>query len=347
MRRSASICTIGGVLLLLAACASTPDVTVAYYLPKGRLDATVSRLVNCDTDNNPLVTTTVTGKLVYTASDRVTFNLDAPDHFYADSDVAFTLTEDGRLTSINQNTAGQGSAIVKSAVAFGLAAAALDSKSEAQAAREGACKWLKKQAQDKGMTVNLFLSEDFASSVTKKEIPAAPDSRTAYTNLQPLIGKICITATLVDDPNQDDHRRASYVPGAFDDVVDLKLRQPAGYDVRILQQGDGGEECAVEIWKEVVYVPQKGKDFDLPIPKAALFGNQAFKLTLSDSGQITNIEYSHTSGTSAALDAGQAVAAPLKRDTPSDVAADLKAQADEMAQRARLQKCQQDPTNCS
>ena len=337
--------------LTLVGCASTPDVTVNYILPHGTLDTTVTRLVTCDASNDPIMTTTVTPKPNYTAStiltDRISFELHSLDHFYADSDTAFTTTEDGRLVSINQNTTGQGSAIVKSVVALGLAVAALDSSADAQKVRAGACSWLNTTTANKGLTVNYFVSEDFSGDVTLKAIPPTADSHDAESTLNPLIGDICMTATLIDDPNDPKHRRVTYEAGTSDDVVLVKVRQPAGYQVSIFQQGSGGERCKSQIWTGVVYVPQRGHDLDLPVPRAALFGNQAFKLTLSDSGQITSIEYSHTSGTSAAADSGQAVAAALKRQTPTDVAADLKAQADEIAQRARLLKCQQDPTGCT
>ena len=353
MGGSVRLAVISSILLALAlaGCASTPNVTVSYKLPHGTLDTTVARLVTCDASNNPIVTTTVTPKPIYTAStipaDKVSFSLHALDHFYADSDAAFTLTEDGRLVSINQSTTGQGSAIVKSAVALGLATAALDSSGDAQTARAGACAWLNTTTANKGLTVNYFLSEDFSGPVNALTIPATADSADAATRLGPLIGDVCITATLIDDPKDANHQRVAYAAGASDDVVKLKVRQPAGYQVKIFQQGAGGQACAAQLWTGVVYVPQNGKDIDLPVPRAALFGNQAFKLTLSDSGQITSIEYSHTSGAAGALDAAQSIAAALKDKTPADVAAELKGQADEMAQRARLQKCQKDPTSCT
>ena len=339
---------------LLAACSTTPKVSVNYYLPQAKLAVTATRLVRCDAVLNPIVSTTVTTKTTYSPyGSPHTIDVAATSHFYADADLAITLTEDGRLSGINSTSAGQGGAIVKSAVSVGVALAALDQTTKGQ--NQAACDLIARQmngAKDKDYALNYARVEDFARpiDVYHNEIEAVAEQKSTATALQQLIGKLCLEAANIvpagGKPGDKRAPRASYA-GKWEGVVKLDLVQPAEYRVSVKGPGPGGEECQATLWTDVVYVPQDGTAYSLPIPRAALFGNHTFKLSLSDSGQITSIEYGNTSGTSAALDSAQSVEAALKRDTPADTAAELKGKADAIAQQERLSKCQKDASSCT
>lgn len=105
------------------------------------------------------------------------------------------------------------------------------------------------------------------------------------------------------------------------------------------------------IWKAQVPVPLTAKEdlYDVPIPKAALFGTQKFSLALSSYGSINKLEYSK--GISDALDAANAAsnafAGALKKPTAAEQAASLQAQADLIYQQQRLAVCEAEPAKCT
>jgi hypothetical protein len=85
----------------------------------------------------------------------------------------------------------------------------------------------------------------------------------------------------------------------------------------------------------------------LPIPKAALFGKQTFSLSLSEAGTITAVDYGKQTGAAGALNAAGSIATAVDPETPTAKAADLKAQADIIAQQQRLLRCQRAPASCT
>jgi hypothetical protein len=138
--------------------------------------------------------------------------------------------------------------------------------------------------------------------------------------------------------------------GASTDAILLKLNSAALVDLTIM--GPVGDLSSFDVvWKGAVAVPlTTDKDlFQLPIPKAALFGTHKFVLALSQYGSINKLEYS-TSGSSDAADAlgslGSAVGGALKKPSASDQASAIQAQADLIYQQQRLVICQADPTKC-
>ena len=84
----------------------------------------------------------------------------------------------------------------------------------------------------------------------------------------------------------------------------------------------------------------------LPIPKAALFGKQSFSLALSEAGVITSVEYGKNTGAASVLNAAGAAATAQAPETTAAKAADVKAQADLIAQQQRLARCQANPAQC-
>ncbi len=88
------------------------------------------------------------------------------------------------------------------------------------------------------------------------------------------------------------------------------------------------------------------KTYLLPIPKAALFGKQNFALSLADSGAVTAIEYGKATGAAGPLNVLGAAATAAAPDSTAAKAAEVKAQADLIAQQQRLTRCQAHPAQC-
>lgn len=105
------------------------------------------------------------------------------------------------------------------------------------------------------------------------------------------------------------------------------------------------QDCAVPFLREDNVPVPSAETYALPLPRYPIFGTVGFALTLSGAGSVTKLEYSKKG---AAADAFASLNAIGKEAFPSaaDQAAQLKAEADLVAQRYRLAACKVDPANC-
>jgi hypothetical protein len=109
-------------------------VSRPYLFPEGRADIVVTQTLGCmvtdtkkpaDPGNKPLVRSAATASVAYTyvanyaSTKKHALNVSDIDFLLSDSDVAISVTEDGRLSTINSNNTGEASAIVKSKRATG------------------------------------------------------------------------------------------------------------------------------------------------------------------------------------------------------------------------------------
>lgn len=99
------------------------------------------------------------------------------------------------------------------------------------------------------------------------------------------------------------------------------------------------------IWTGTIQVPLP-QTYLLPIPKAALFGKQSFSLSLSEAGAVTSVDYGKNTGAASALNAAGAIATAAAPETVAAKAAEVKAQADLIAQQQRLARCHANPAQC-
>lgn len=106
-------------------------------------------------------------------------------------------------------------------------------------------------------------------------------------------------------------------------------------------------------WRGEVYVPLTlEKDlFNVPIPKAAVFGSRTFVLALTDYGSISKIQYASTNSvTETAVAAGAIGSAVAAKNTSPSVAAQVDAEkldADLIYQQNRKATCLAKPESCS
>lgn len=353
-------------LLLLASasvagCASLPPATVNYYLPRADLEVQVARSIACSTDDKIAeAAKVISSKVTYSADTTAGRKISVRDFRgdLANTEVGLTLTEDGRLSSINTTQSGQGSEILEAAIAVaGLAVGLADD--QPASVRTTACDYVRNNGKDGVLTLTYVVTEPFNSRT--QQPPQAPAlvategpgprpigvitaDQEHLTQLQPVLTQLCFVST----GRTNLARRIEYERGTRKDIL-VKLRDPLPVDVSILP--GSRTDCATtdkekRIWGGSFMVPQFGQEFDLPIPPAPAFGKQVVKVTLSDSGAITGITYGEEQGASAVLGTVGKAITEFQADTSAAKAAEIKAQADIIAQQERLVACRASPSTC-
>ena len=161
-----------------------------------------------------------------------------------------------------------------------------------------------------------------------------------FSNLELAMGGVCAGVTSVT-------AGSAPIDPAVSNSGDmpLRLRQPGRIAVRVAGRGPNGP-CAVPIWNGVVSAGQAGVEYDLPIPRAALFGKQAFAMSVSEAGSLLSVQYGQEVGTASLLNAAGAALTAAKSDTAAQQAADLKSEADLIFQQQRLALCKAKPSEC-
>jgi hypothetical protein len=119
----------------------------------------------------------------------------------------------------------------------------------------------------------------------------------------------------------------------------LTLQRIANVQVDVLAKGSS-------IFSTNIALPQS-TTYELAIPKAAVFGKQSFSLTLAESGAVTSVDYGKLSGASGALNAATSAVGAAAPESTANKAAEVKSQADLIAQQQRLVRCQAQPDKCT
>ena len=118
----------------------------------------------------------------------------------------------------------------------------------------------------------------------------------------------------------------------------LTAREPGLATIRIAVSTGAGECGAVPLWRDTLPVAQLGSLYRLPVPRAALFGKQAFAASFTESGALGKVEYAASGGAGAAMTALDSLAS-ARADSAAQQAADAKTQADLIVQQQRLVAC--------
>jgi hypothetical protein len=354
----------GVVLVALCRCASVPDVDYSYYPSQLHLTATVSQTVDCTKDGSSLI-------IVNTPAVNPNYSADlsrGPYHVriraiegafgpFADSDANFSFSDDGRLKSINQTTTGEGETIIKSFVTLATTAAAFGAlDKDKNATKLPECDVVANWGQGKPVSLSYGTELDFPGALRRPPFSSRPGHPAkppylvpipATDNSKKLYGELDVHNRLPNfyvsmGEQSDAGTRALNEPVSPDesdgDFVKLTLQRAASVETKVTAGG-------TTIWRGLVAIPD-GTNYDLPIPMAALFGMQKFSLTLNDAGAVTAVDYGKNTGAAGAANAANAVAAAVTPETAAAKAADLKAQADVIAQGQRLARCESNPTGC-
>lgn len=316
---------------LLAACGHLPDVIVGYYLPETKVSFKVVRSVACDGDNNPVVANAAVPLAAHSADRTRRFEIRLADlrGLFSDSDVKLEFYEDGRLKGVNASTTGQGETIFKAAVAF-VALTKARNKSEFQ----DECKLIKAAGGGKPLTLTYEGAVDIKKSGDQ---PILPDTASSFyaDELKSVVGDVCAVVQGSETPAPP----TSYTPQAG--KVVLQARHPGSVKIKV-KAGGGG--CNDQVWEGKVPVGQIGTPYSLPIPAPALFGKESFAASFLESGALASLQYGSTTGAGQVLNVVNSALG--LHETTAQKAAELKAEADLIAQQQRLAQCRADPHSC-
>ncbi len=328
--------------LVLSACANSPDVSLEYFLPQTEVEVTVVRTITCNAVDQLIIAdaATVTPRH-FSGSKRKTIDTARLNSSLANSDFTVEYYGDGRLKGVNVTTTGQASAVLKSAVELAGPLGVFAPQpfptqcnfiNNFETKKDGS------NVRDKAVSLT-YRSLVTLTNGSRTEIEVTPKEDPREDELESAIGKVFAVVNKIDKPSS----LVISKPGR-DDVM-LDMRQPAQVSLTI-STGGNGVVGSRDVWAGSVEVAQHGTDFQIPIPKAALFGKQDFRLTVSPAGAITKIGYGTETGVAQVLSSGALLADEL-RDTSAERAAAAKAEADLIAQQQRLVRCKADPANCT
>jgi len=331
------------IIGLVTGCASTPNVMYSYYPSRSASTVMVTETVDCNSAQTGLVLTYATTLNTLYSADYskgpYSIEIRKLDGALADSDVDFSFFEDGRLKSINQSTTGQGETILKSAIGLATALTPLGAGPEVKGPIPE-CDIIKTWGGGKPVALIFTKSIEYGrdDDGQPKNLNPAPSSADLYTALN--LGNLPVLQATITPPGNVTNRGSYVSPssGSFDNVVLLTLQETENVKVDVTSSGRN-------IWSGTITIPGN-KTYNLPIPKAALFGKQIFALSLSESGAITEIHYGKNTGAAGLLNVATSAATAAAPESTAAKAADIKAKADLIAQQQRLVRCQANPANC-
>lgn len=330
-----SLLYIAAALAAFSGCSQTPTAKISYYAAKSSSSARLVRTLGCDKNNLPIVATTPTVTTTSSAdtSKLLSLDLKALDGIVANSDIKLEFYADRRLKTVNATTTGQGEPILKSAISL-LAAVLLEQSDDDPIIAK--CQEFKKQFGEQTLTLIYVAEQPFDNF---EDVAFVPDTQSArYANqFRKLVGDACfrVTAATAAAPVTSVSNGSSAM---------LQARQPAMIPAAV-SIGPVGTCQVSTIWSGYVPVGQKGADYVIPIPSAAVFGKQVFAAAFDESGALTSIQYGKEVGAGAAINAAQSVFDAL-HTTDTEKTAQLKAESDVISAQQRLVKCKTTPTSC-
>ena len=332
------------VVSLLSGCSSTPDVVYRYYPSQARTTVTVTQTIDCDASKTRVVVVeTPSVTTVYSADKSkapASLKIKELSSAFADSDIAFTWFEDGRLKSVGQSSTGQGESIAKSALTLAAALAPVGGAATNEKKLLPECDVIASRGGGKPVSLTYSKQLAFNSKEVGKSLDfdMAPQSRELYAQLQGQLPVLKLEVGALIDAVTFAGWDGAASESASNGAVSLLLRRTSDVALSISTAGS-------PIWTAVVAVPT-ASSYSLPIPKAAFFGKQSFGLTLAESGAITALSYGKTSGVSGGLNALTALDSAVSPQSDAAKAAAVKSQADLIAQQQRLARCQAQPDKC-
>lgn len=293
------------VLLLLGACASTPDVTIQYYPAKSVTTFTTTQNLACTHDSETLIVTNAVSATTEYSADTTkppqTLRLKDLDNPLADASLSVDLFGDGRLKSINATTTGQGQAVISAAAGIvGIAAPRLGSSGGPAPLKLPICAVLKNWPDGKA-TLTFARSVDLAQmdvpTLPLNDDNAAVSDPVLYAEAAGVLPEVLLTVSNTSPVP----RPASAVQSANTAPLTLHDTSLVQADFTSFDRIGSGRR---KHWlgTKTFVVPGPG-DYLLPVPRAAPFGGSQFSLTLSESGAVTALSYGKTSGAPAAFGA--------------------------------------------
>lgn len=326
--------------LMVAGCATTPPVEVSYYHAAGEAEVKIVQLASCSKppkgiepqhfDYSAVVFTDVLITASYKADTESmhTVDIEALSSLFADADIEFEWTDDGRLKSVNATQVGKGKEIIKAAGELAGTLLSIDPNLTDTGAREkqkrlnNACRVLR-SLSEKPFSLTRIAKTDFgldyvrtrrdyvqknpgeelgfdgrAESLAGDEI-SQPFSEEAWRALRVIFGnpKVDYTVDTSHAPRAGlkESGQVSGGANALNSARDhLVMRTPAVASIVVGVSSEVGG--SVEKTANVV-VPQFGNRYALPLPKPVVFGTSGIKLKYSDSGRLMAAGFKANPGT--------------------------------------------------
>lgn len=329
-----------GMLTFLQGCASLPNATINYYLPKSKVGFKVVRTVTCDKDGFVFAVNSTTPEQVHFAdpSKPVSMDLKLLKSVLADADVKFDFYADGRLKGLNATSTGRGEEIVKAMSTLIGPLLALDGGSKTFPVE---CELIKKFGDGKPLTLSYQGAIDPFERSGRQKIQPEAASATYVSQLHKAIGDVIavVNGTIVP-----------VVPvSATLEAADASLiaQQPGAVLATVYTAHDTDKlSRANMIWEGSLTVAQLGVRYALPLPKKAAFGKQTFVSSFSEAGTLENIQYASEPGVSSAFNAANFLAALVQPKSTTEQADKLNAEANLIMAQQRLAQCLAAPKEC-
>lgn len=364
--------TLGLVMALtMTGCASLPDATVSYHLPK--LDVLIEAELTYSCDGHvPRIESITTGATpIYSSDPAAIAHLDLAtlNRWYASSEVEIHLTPDGRLASIGSSSAGDAAswakaAAVAAAIGFELypAAAVLikgdqpliaagmapsEDSTPVPTTAQLLCEGL---VQDEKRPVRVIPYrgwmkwEDLGTAADRSDDVALKADETTH------FGRLARSYWPSPRVYAANPQTRGFVSEAKGAVLSVHARRLRSFGLFLV---GGNTDRLIG----TVSVPdgREGGRYEMPLLAPTAIGKRATTLRFNNDGSIAMIKYGSPAadaiGDSVAT-LGSALQAGLKSQDEaatslaSQRAARLKAEADILAAEARLSQCKTDPGNC-
>lgn len=367
-------------LLLLTGCASLPKNTnINYFLTATDVQFTVVRTVGCTSANHILMASTVTATPIHRADLAApqSFDLATQKSGFADADVKFDLTEDGRLADFNSVSTGQGGTLLKDLGSLVLTARAISTTfaEVLPKAYPTECKLLRSADDSKPVTITYetTLQNGWKSTDGLWTLEATASGRYYDEQLNGVIGSVNVdidddgirypippvecewtptgrggapTGESSSTPNEA-HKGQACRPQSDTSLVSaIHARQPALVTFTVYSSGGtltNGDD--VDLWTGIVPVAQWGTPYDIPVPAPPKFGTNTVALIFADSGALKSVHYVNQGSAGQILDAADATLTKAQGETATE-ASEVKAKADLIAQQQRLILCETSPKDC-
>lgn len=346
--RQLFVATIGGAAL--TACASLPPVTVQYYPTAGSTEVKVLETLTCTPDRTQVVSAYALKPETryFRAPDRAPNQIELRGVIppWSDGVAGFTFYGDGRLKSINSTATGRGEEIVNAGVGLitAVAGGGFFSRPHGLTGEPPApphpCEGLLGEDGEGVVTIE-HTATILHAGLTKREVPLHLNVRDA--RIRSAFSELPALRLEVSEPQRIAPPAAYTAAPNSQDVVPLRLNHTASAELGLMAGSDSGPSDRLTS----TIIVAEAASYEVPLPRAAPFGERTVSLGLEESGAVTALSYGTKTGFAGAVNAGTGVLGLYAADSATAQAAEVKGEADLIAQLQRLARCRADPAGCT
>jgi hypothetical protein len=344
-------------LALTTACTTVPDIDIQYPFTQVQLEIAVLQSAICSSDSRAHVVTDLMVTPRYSADRSAlgSLSLDSFDAWYANGNIEVSFYADGRLKGINSSATGQGSQVFSAVLA---ALAGRQELLEASADLTAACQYINSINGGKPVSVKsvglfpgnytgISLGRAYPVNFSRQNLNI--DSNAMLAIFGPLpTGRIEIESVDPVCANSSSATAASvpdYLCGKQRSIIGqskpyILLRQPALANIEVTAGNPANTLTAS------AHYPQLGRIYGMTFSKPPVFGSTKFELDISEEGLLSRLSYGSDSGAEGLITALGGLNEATEGQTAAERAAEIKSEADLIAQQQRLLTCVNDASAC-